>query len=123
VITAVCPVCRFLLRSFYLPPLGWLLFVTAVAAVAAWEWGGLDASRRGGPDGSAPLAGRGVCAVAPCSHRRRSALERICRGGLAPGCLFLSAGGGNFLAAAGADLAARRWPHAEPCLALATGSC
>jgi CDP-diglyceride synthetase len=29
----------FFVALFYLPPLGWLLFVTAVAAVAAWEWG------------------------------------------------------------------------------------
>ncbi|HRL75665.1 MAG TPA: phosphatidate cytidylyltransferase [Candidatus Accumulibacter phosphatis] len=41
VITAVVLLAAFLLALFYLPPLGWLLFVSAVAAVAAWEWGAL----------------------------------------------------------------------------------
>jgi phosphatidate cytidylyltransferase len=41
VITAVVLFAAFLLALFFLPPLGWLLFVSAVATVAAWEWGGL----------------------------------------------------------------------------------
>ncbi len=41
VLTAVVLLAVFLLALFLLPPLGWLLFVTAVAAVAAWEWGAL----------------------------------------------------------------------------------
>ena len=41
VITAVVLLCAFLTALFYLPPLGWLLFATLVAAVAAWEWGAL----------------------------------------------------------------------------------
>ena len=41
VITAVVLLCAFLSALFYLPPLGWLLFATLVAAVAAWEWGAL----------------------------------------------------------------------------------
>lgn len=41
VLTAVVLLAAFLLALFYLPPLGWLLFVTAVAALAAWEWGAL----------------------------------------------------------------------------------
>ncbi len=41
VITALLLLAVFLLALFQLPPLGWLLFVSAVAAVAAWEWGAL----------------------------------------------------------------------------------
>ncbi|WP_291995564.1 phosphatidate cytidylyltransferase [Candidatus Accumulibacter sp. ACC003] len=41
VITAVFLFAAFFFALFYLPPLGWLLFATAVAAVAAWEWGAL----------------------------------------------------------------------------------
>ncbi len=41
VLTAVVLLAVFLLALSLLPPLGWLLFVTAVAAVAAWEWGAL----------------------------------------------------------------------------------
>ncbi|HRD87303.1 MAG TPA: phosphatidate cytidylyltransferase [Accumulibacter sp.] len=41
VITAVVLLAVFLLALFHLSPFGWLLFVTAVAAVAAWEWGAL----------------------------------------------------------------------------------
>jgi len=41
VITAVVLFAAFFLALFYLPPLGWLLFVSAVAVVAAWEWGAL----------------------------------------------------------------------------------
>jgi phosphatidate cytidylyltransferase len=69
---------------FYLPPLGWLLFVTAVAAVAAWEWGGLMRSRVGGRIALGVLLGI-VCAAVAWLDRRRSALELNFRGGLAPG--------------------------------------
>ncbi|MCB1941203.1 MAG: phosphatidate cytidylyltransferase [Candidatus Accumulibacter sp.] len=41
VITAVFLFAAFFFALFYLSPLGWLLFATLVAAVAAWEWGGL----------------------------------------------------------------------------------
>ncbi|MEF8699357.1 MAG: phosphatidate cytidylyltransferase [Candidatus Accumulibacter sp. UW26] len=41
VITALCLLAVFLCALFYLPPFGWLLFVTVIAAIAAWEWGGL----------------------------------------------------------------------------------
>lgn len=41
VITAVCLFAAVFFALFYLPSLGWLMFVTAVAAIAAWEWGGL----------------------------------------------------------------------------------
>ncbi len=40
-ITAIVLFAAFLLALFYLPPLGWLVFVSLVAALAAWEWGGL----------------------------------------------------------------------------------
>lgn len=41
VITAVFLFAIFFSALFYLPPLGWALFATIVAAVAAWEWGAL----------------------------------------------------------------------------------
>ncbi|HMW62690.1 MAG TPA: phosphatidate cytidylyltransferase [Accumulibacter sp.] len=41
VITAVLLFALFFGALFHLPPLGWLIFVSAVAAIAAWEWGGL----------------------------------------------------------------------------------
>ena len=40
-ITAVFLFAAFFAALFYLSPLGWLIFVTTVAAVAAWEWGAL----------------------------------------------------------------------------------
>ena len=43
VITALVLLSAFLSALFYLPPLGWVLFATLVAAVAAWEWGALMA--------------------------------------------------------------------------------
>jgi phosphatidate cytidylyltransferase len=43
VITAVVLLLALLSALFYLPPLGWVLFATALAAVAAWEWGALMA--------------------------------------------------------------------------------
>lgn len=49
VITAVFLLAAFLSALFYLPPLGWVMFATVVAMVAAWEWGalmGLGASPR-----------------------------------------------------------------------------
>lgn len=39
--TAVILFSAFFSALFFLPPLGWLLFVTLVAAFAAWEWGAL----------------------------------------------------------------------------------
>jgi CDP-diglyceride synthetase len=41
VITAMVLFAAFFGALFYLPPLGWLFFVTAIAGVAAWEWGAL----------------------------------------------------------------------------------
>ena len=43
VITAAVLFAVFFSALFYLPPLGWLLFATLVAAVAAWEWAALMA--------------------------------------------------------------------------------
>ncbi len=40
-ITALFLLAGFFSALFYLPPLGWLMLATAVAAIAAWEWGGL----------------------------------------------------------------------------------
>ncbi|MFZ4537911.1 phosphatidate cytidylyltransferase [Propionivibrio sp.] len=41
IITALLLFAVFFSALFYLPPLGWVIFATAVAAVAAWEWGAL----------------------------------------------------------------------------------
>ena len=41
VITAIFLFAGFFLALFYLPPVGWVIFATLVAAVAAWEWGAL----------------------------------------------------------------------------------
>lgn len=38
-ITAVFLFAAFYLALFHLPPLGWVMFATLVAALAAWEWG------------------------------------------------------------------------------------
>jgi phosphatidate cytidylyltransferase len=40
-ITAIFLFAAFFLALFYLPPVGWVIFATLVAAVAAWEWGAL----------------------------------------------------------------------------------
>ena len=41
IITALLLFSAFFSALFFLPPVGWVLFVTLVAAMAAWEWGGL----------------------------------------------------------------------------------
>ncbi len=41
VITAIFLFAAFFLALFYLPPVGWVVFATLVAAIAAWEWGAL----------------------------------------------------------------------------------
>lgn len=41
VVTAVCLLGVFLVALFYLPPVAWLVCVTVVASLAAWEWGTL----------------------------------------------------------------------------------
>ncbi len=41
IITALILAAGFCFALFVLPPLGWLIFVIAVTAVAAWEWGAL----------------------------------------------------------------------------------
>ncbi|MBK7356509.1 phosphatidate cytidylyltransferase [Propionivibrio sp.] len=43
IVTAVLLATAFLLALFYLPPLGWVIFITSIATVATWEWGGLMA--------------------------------------------------------------------------------
>lgn len=45
IITALVLFAVFFSALFCLPPLGWVLFATLVAAVAAWEWGALMAWR------------------------------------------------------------------------------
>ena len=41
IVTAVFLFSAFFLALLYLPPLGWVVFATRVAAIAAWEWGAL----------------------------------------------------------------------------------
>jgi phosphatidate cytidylyltransferase len=41
IVTALVLFCVFLSALFYLPPEGWLVFVSLIAAIAAWEWGAL----------------------------------------------------------------------------------
>ena len=41
IVTAAFLFSAFFLALFYLPPLGWVVFATLVAAIAAWEWGAL----------------------------------------------------------------------------------
>jgi phosphatidate cytidylyltransferase len=43
IVTAVILLSAFFSVLFYLPPLGWVVFATIVAALAAWEWGALMA--------------------------------------------------------------------------------
>lgn len=41
ILTAVILFAAFLSALFFLPPVGWVVFSTTVAALAAWEWGAL----------------------------------------------------------------------------------
>lgn len=60
IVTAAVLFSAFFLALFYLPPFGWFLFATLIAAVAAWEWGALMAWR------SASRVGLGAGLVAIC---------------------------------------------------------
>jgi len=46
IITALVLLSTFFFALFYLPPAGWVVFVTLIAAAAAWEWGTLMAVQR-----------------------------------------------------------------------------
>lgn len=60
IITAVILFSAFFTALFFLPPVGWVIFTTAVAGLAAWEWGAL--MRLGGSARVAlGLAVAGVC--------------------------------------------------------------
>lgn len=41
ILTAIVLLSVFLVALFFFPPLGWMLLATGVAAIGAWEWGGL----------------------------------------------------------------------------------
>ncbi len=121
VITAVVLFVAFFCALFYLPPFGWLVFVTAVAAVAAWEWGGL--MRLGG-------AGRRVLAVLLALLCAAVAILEPAAVGLGAGfpeaawrvgaCFYLPSAAFWLLLVP--VWLRRRWPLANPVLALATGS-
>lgn len=59
VVTALVLLVAFLAGLFFLPALGWLLFATLVAAVAAWEWGALMALA----GGQRVVLGAGLAAI------------------------------------------------------------
>ncbi|WP_034928143.1 phosphatidate cytidylyltransferase [Candidatus Accumulibacter vicinus] len=120
VITAIVLFAAFFGALFYLPPLGWLLFVTVVAGIAAWEWGAL---MRLGAAGQVSL---GVLLAVLC------AIVAV----LEPAAVGLGAGfdaaawrlGAYFYLPAAVFWLLlvpiwlqRRWPLANPVLALATG--
>lgn len=119
-ITAMVLFAAFFGALFYLPPLGWLFFVTAIAGIAAWEWGAL---MRLGAAGRVSL---GVLLAVLC------AIVAV----LEPAAVGLGAGfdvaawrlGVYFYLPAAVFWLLlvpiwlqRRWPLANPVLALATG--
>ncbi|MBZ0145558.1 MAG: phosphatidate cytidylyltransferase [Rhodocyclaceae bacterium] len=61
VVTALLLLAGFLATLFLLPFFGWILFVSAVAGVGAWEWGGLLKL------GGAPRFGFAFTAMALCA--------------------------------------------------------
>ena len=75
VITALLLLAGFLAVLFLLPFAGWMLFATAVAAAASWEWGGLvglrGAARAGNAVATTLLCGLlAVAAFAPAQGER-----------------------------------------------------
>ncbi len=120
VITALVLFAAFFSALFYLPPLGWLLFVTAIAGVAAWEWGAL---MRLGVAGRISL---GVLLAVLCAI---VAVLEPTAVGLGAGfdatawrlgaCFYLPAA--VFWLLLVPVWLQRRWPLANPVLALATG--
>ena len=120
-ITAVVLFAAFFSALFFLPPLGWLLFTTAVAAVAAWEWGALMRLGEAGRIWLGVLLA-GVCAVVTM---------------LAPAAVGIGAGFAEAAWPLGACFylpaaifwlllvplwLTRRWPMPNAAIALATGS-
>ena len=74
VITAIVLLLAFLSAIFLLPPVGWVAVATLVAALAAWEWGGL---MQWGKAGRVVL-GLATAASAFCrefSHRERADVD------------------------------------------------
>lgn len=120
VITALVLFAAFFGALFYLSPLGWLLFVTAIAGIAAWEWGAL---MRLGAAGQISL---GVLLAFLCAI---VAVLEPAAVGLGAGfdatawrlgaCFYLPAA--VFWLLLVPIWLQRRWPLANPVLALATG--
>lgn len=119
-ITAMVLFAAFFGALFYLPPLGWLFFVTAIAGIAAWEWGAL---MRLGAAGRVSLGGllAVLCAIV-------AVLEPAAVGlGAGFDAAAWRLGAYFYLPAAVFWLLLvpiwlqRRWPLANPVLALATG--
>jgi phosphatidate cytidylyltransferase len=121
VITALVLFAAFLGALFYLPPLGWLLFVTASSRRRSLGVGGADAPRCSGADFAGSPAGLPVC------NRGRSRTGGGRSGCRLRCCCLASRGLYFYLPAAVFWLLLvpiwlqRRWPLANPVLALATG--
>ncbi|MBK7674060.1 phosphatidate cytidylyltransferase [Accumulibacter sp.] len=121
VITAVFLFAAFFLALFYLSPLGWLLFVTAVAAVAAWEWGGLMHLSGGPRIALGALLGTACAAVAVAEPAAVGLGTGFSEAAWRLGAYFYLPAATFWLLLVPIWLR-RRWPLANPVLALATGA-
>ncbi len=64
IVTAVVLLSLFLLALFALPDAGWFVFITLIAVLAAWEWGGLMAASAVGRIALAAAMAAGALAMA-----------------------------------------------------------
>ena len=120
-LTAVVLLAAFLLALFYLPPLGWLLFVTAVAALAAWEWGALM-QLAGAPRIALGIALATVCLLVAMAEPAAVGLaEGFAESAWRLGVSFYLPAAVFWLLLAPVWLQ-RRWPLARTIPALATGA-
>ena len=120
-ITAVFLFAAFFVALFYLPPLGWLLFVTAVAAVAAWEWGGLMRLSGGARIALGLLLGIACAVVAVVEPAAVGLGTEFSEVAWRLGAYFYLPAAAFWLLLVPIWLR-RRWPLSNPLLALATGA-
>jgi phosphatidate cytidylyltransferase len=121
VITAVFLFAAFFVALFYLPPFGWLLFVTAVAAVAAWEWGGLMRLSGGARIALGLLLGIACAVVAVVEPAAVGLGTEFSEVAWRLGAYFYLPAAAFWLLLVPIWLR-RRWPLSNPLLALATGA-